>query len=561
MTAKRSFALSALCLVLLTFFAHGSALSGWWRWDDPEHLVVLAKYSPIGYFFVPSVWHQISLINFTPLLNFSLYVDLQLFGAEPLGFYVHQLVSLCAAAIVSLSLFQLWLPRRWALLAVSLFLLGTPTFAVAQQLMSRHYIEGLALFCAALYCFVVAVRNNSAGYAWLGGLCYLLAMLCKEIYAPLIGFLPFLLEGNWRERCRKGVPFLLAAVVYIVWRLFMLDTPVRGYVSFSAFDLLRCLRNFFDIPKFFWGRGWLAVTAVLMSCGVTAWALWRRPRSICLFIVGLVLLLLPLVPLTLKPDLLPPADGFDRGRFLLLTWWSVCFVTVLSLHVAVATVRPLLFKRSLEGIFLIAVFGAVLHHAWVAPGRLREGVARQEMYGKFVWNADAGQVLLLPQGEYLWYSKLLSNFRELSGSVPPLIISDEIQLALLDLNSVAVNAYDPACNCIVDITAQVPSILEVWRGRLVDRPLELDAHFDRQQQHFSWRLGPYTDGQYSLVSSVAETRILPPVGIFEVVTDFDLGVVVLRYDAPDGTISYSKPLRFTEDGIEWLPEYMMRPER
>ncbi len=551
----RAFLLAALYLMLLTFAVHGSALFGWWRWDDPEHLIYSFTYSPNQYFFDPEIWRLISPVNFTPLLSLSFYVDLSLFGVQPFGFYLHHLISLGIAAIMSLLLFELWLPRRWALLGVTLFLLGMPTFVVAQQLMSRHYIEGLALFCAALYLFVVTVRQDRPAYAWLGGICYLLAMLCKEIYAPLIGLLFFLPEGSLKQRCRFGMPFLLAALFYIGWRLYMLDAPVSGYSSLQAFDFSDCLRQFADIPQYLLGGGWLGAGGMLVLLAMVGMALWLHPARIPVLIVALLLLLLPLVPLTIQPGL-SMADGFRLARFLFLLWWGICALAAWSLFVLSGEGQR---WRLSSGILLAVILWATLSQSWMARGSLQQEIDWQEVHGRFVWEAGETQMLMLPQKMSLWYCRLLSDLRIRLGEKPPFLVVDEIQLDTVDMESFSVSTYDSDSRCIVDISAQVPALLQAWRDRRVDRPLEASGY--RSHRFFSWRLGPYTDGQYSLISNEMDRELMMPQGDFAAVFDIDLGVVIVRHDAPDGRVSYSLPFRISADGIEWLPEHVMRPER
>jgi len=553
--AARGLPLAALCLTALTFVLHGSALSGWWRWDDPEHLIYSLQYSPRDYFFTPETWRLISPVNFTPLLSLSLDIDVSLFGIAPFGFYLHQLLSLSAAATMTCLLAGLWLPRRWSLAAAALFLLGMPTFVVAQQVMSRHYVEGLVFACAALYCFVFALRSGRRGYAWAGGICYLLAMLCKEIYAPVIVLLLFMPESDLRQRCRHGLPFLFAAIIYIGWRFFMIEAPVSGYSSWQAFDPVACLRQLATLPRLLFGQGWAAFVGLATMAVLIVAAAMRCRRQTLFIALALVLLLLPLLPLTTRPGLARP-ESFQLARFLFLPWWSVAIFAAWALSVLSKRGGT---ARLGAGILLAALLWSSASYSWMARASIRQESHWQEVHGRFVWNADASQALLLPPGISLWYCELLSELRRLTGGMPPLIVLDEIQLAELDLAAVAVSSYEPACQCIADISREMPERLRIWRSERVERPLEIDGR--SSYRNFSWRFGPYADGQYSVISNVLGKATVPAEGVFEAVIDVDPGVVIVRYDSPEGWITYSEPFRITSQGIRWLPGHATLPQR
>ena len=189
-------------LATVTLVMHHSALNGFWRFDDGWLLGFAACYAPWEYFFLPSITREISISFVTPWLPLTYDINLALFSLNPLGHYAHQLVSLWLAAYMSFLVLRLWVGLGWAVFGAILFLVGTPTVYIAQELMSGHYLEGLIFACFAIYGFVRAMRGDNRYWLALGVLGYALACTCKEIYVPFPVLLLALPEGNWKKRFR-----------------------------------------------------------------------------------------------------------------------------------------------------------------------------------------------------------------------------------------------------------------------------------------------------------------------------------------------------------------------
>jgi hypothetical protein len=139
-----------LILAAVTLVMHHSALNGFWRFDDGWLLGFAACYAPWEYFFLPSFTREISYSFITPWLPLTYDTNLALFGLNPLGHYAHQLVSLWLAAYMSFLVLRLWMSLGWAVFGAMLFLVGTPTVHIAQELMTGHYLEGLIFACVAI---------------------------------------------------------------------------------------------------------------------------------------------------------------------------------------------------------------------------------------------------------------------------------------------------------------------------------------------------------------------------------------------------------------------------
>ena len=326
-----------LILAAITLIEHHSALNGFFRYDDGWLLGFAACYTPWEYFFLPSFTREISYAFVTPWLPLTYDINLALFGLNPLGYYAHQLASLCLAAYMSFLLLRLWVGLGWAILGATLFLIGLPTVYIAQELMTGHYLEGLIFACIAIYGFVRAIRGNSRYWLLLGVLGYALACTCKEIYVPIPVLLLALPEGDWKKRLCFVAPFLAVTLIYLCWRTIILGTVVGGYaheLSKHVFSLSKILLAYIKLPTLLFRHNLLGYLALAALAMLLVFNTTRRGWLLVLGAAGA--LLLPLAPLALF--------GLSQGpsRYLFLVWWAVAMGTAVlaggdSRHLA----RPL----------------------------------------------------------------------------------------------------------------------------------------------------------------------------------------------------------------------------
>jgi hypothetical protein len=251
------------CLLLAgSFVLHADALHAWWWNDDATILMHAISHPAASYFYRPEHWRDLIVTSFTPWLSATFAIDQALSPWNPTFHYGHHLLSigLCAA------LLAVWLWRRCQpLLALSigaLFLWAAPVSVVAQQLMSRHYIEGLLWFLLHCICMDQAqrltLRNDCGGrieeprqlldskplymqlnswrfaakvWSFAAGFFALLAMCSKEVYIPLS-----LLSLLWLKRQARYllVPSVVSMFFFLGWRSWMLGDWLGGYVISGA---------------------------------------------------------------------------------------------------------------------------------------------------------------------------------------------------------------------------------------------------------------------------------------------------------------------------------------
>ena len=241
-----------IILIATTFVLHQSVGEHFWRWDDPIILKCAIEHTPLEYFFIPENYRCLTGSHVTPWLLFSFDLDFGLFGLFSQGFYWHHLFSLSLVSVASFWLLKLYIRPMLAFMGAMLFIIGSPVWVVAQQLMTRHYVEGLIFAIMALYCYIISLRKNQIAYATMGSFFYILATLAKEIYVPLVGILLFIPETNLKKRLYASLPYFLWSVAYIFYRNYLLGNFVGGYHSDYSLQLL--ITNFIKAPELVIGK-------------------------------------------------------------------------------------------------------------------------------------------------------------------------------------------------------------------------------------------------------------------------------------------------------------------
>lgn len=447
-----------ITLASITLLTHHSALSGFWRFDDGWLLGFAACYAPQEYFFIPAITREISYAFLTPWLPLAYDINLALFHLNPLGYYAHQLLSLCLVAYLSFILLHLWVKPSWAILGAILFLIGLPTVYIAQELMTIHYLEGLIFACIAIYGFVRVIRDGNKYWLLLGVLGYTLACTCKEIYVPIPILLFALPEGNWKKRLVLVAPFLIITLFYLSWRTIVLGTIIGGYAHepSTSISFSKILLTYIRLPTLLFRNdllGYLAIIALIILL-----LLKTDRRSWWLFLSAIGTLLLPLAPLAILGLLESPT------HYLFLVWWYTAMAT------AILAGRQVRFIPRYLCVFLIVLIGvASLHANYTGEKALLSNAKPLEALYHFTLTADhqkaiiPSTVALDSSWEYAQfiYNGLLSAASG-CGSSPrkhPKLLSSVEAIVALDPKETPVYRYDPDCNCLKDISSIIPALL------------------------------------------------------------------------------------------------------
>ncbi|MBC52389.1 MAG: hypothetical protein CMQ34_00985 [Gammaproteobacteria bacterium] len=556
-------ALAALLLLALVLLVNSGVFGANWRWDDTQILLHSHQYSFWQDFLRPEVWQQFSPANLTPWLIFSFEVDMILFGLTPAAFYVHQLLAIAAAALMLYLCLGLWCRPMFAAAGAVLFVVGLPTMLVAEQLMTRHYIEGLVFALIAVYAFVWYLRTGKLWLCLLALLMYALAVTAKEIYVPLPALLLLLPDADWRRRIIASLPFFAVTLIYALWRGYMLGSFSGGYVDSSEYlspaFMGDVIASFVTFPALLTGALWPVFVVLVGGLWLAYGVAQRRVPWRALLIAALVLL--PLVPLVRSPGIVL-AD-----RYLLLPWVLLSFSLVWCadrvaasldwqrLNAATLGLKPWHGKTALGmSPWLVLPLIAVVTLSHAVPVRQTVATVGTEfdVQADFIWGNEDTRAFV-PSGNVLpayWFVMGLSNLKQrISGQGSPLPVVDDVYLAEQDVD--LLYTYDAGCQCMRDISGDIPARLAAYRQRL--RPdAELSLSYDYQQGYFSWQFGPWQEGSYHVVSDTLGVLPLPPAGQLRV-TLADNAPFYLRYTSPEGWVTYSQLNHVVHNGVavEW----------
>lgn len=286
--------------------------------DDPVILRHAVEFQPADYFSRAEVWQQLDSTSFYPMLTLSFDVDHALAGQEPRAFYLHHLCVSIAIGLAIFALLSLWVCKSLAFFAALLAVSGTPLRVTGQELMSRHYLEGVML---AALCVLVYVSYLRAGGRWrlvLAVALYGAAVLAKEIFYPLPALLFLLPEGDRSQRLRSIGPFAILAAVLLLWIWSMLGALVGGPTH--APDWRAVLMLPVRIGAYAFGGSWLGFVAAGNLALTVAIVAWADRRWIAWLSLGAILALAPLAPVAAR---LGP-------RHQVLAWVVACCVVVLA---------------------------------------------------------------------------------------------------------------------------------------------------------------------------------------------------------------------------------------
>ena len=530
--------LGVLTSVALAF--NFPVLSGYWRWDDPSILLHVHSYSIWQDFFSPAVWQEFSPSNLTPWLSLSFETDLILFGLRSEFFYAHQILALGLAAFALYCALALWTRPTFAIAGAILFQAGAPSLLVVQQLMTRRYLEGMVFCLGALVCFVHYLRQGRVPFLIASVLLYALACTAKEVYVPLVVLLVFLPESTLKARIQALLPHVGVALLYTLWRGYMLGNLGGGYTAAdsllaqaSAGEILAAL---FSLPQLLFGSWWPGMTIGYLML-LAAYSFMRR-SPLPLVLLSALLILLPMVPLVSFPGI-TIAD-----RYLFLPWMAVCFSLAYMSDSLFSQLGGSQRSQQANLVYLVPAFWLLgsLVPAWATRTVVADYGRNFDAHGEFIWQQNSEQAFV-PSNLLLasyWYVTDLTRFKSRldATATSPLPIVDPLLSATADAD---IWTYDEACQCISSSGATLAQLRQDALSRLdEDAPLALD--YEYVDGYFDWQFGPYSSGQFHVVSEQLGLLPAPPRGRLRV--DVASGTVFqLRYTSPQGWITYSDPQR------------------
>lgn len=530
-------------LLMLPAFIFGNTFFGWWRFDDTQLLKFVLENNLIQALFHPQTWQKLTASNFTPWVVFSYWLDLKLFGLNPEFFYFHHILSITALACVSWFFLRQWASPGWAAYGVILFLAGASVYVCAQQLMTRHYLEGLFVIVMSAMLFRKGLLSDRIFLSAAGAGFYFLAMSAKEIYVVFIAALLFWPEGRLQDRLRHGIFFFLSLILYVLWRGYMLGWTTGGYETLQA-----GLLSLSEFTSFFQS----AVQAMVGTSVIGAWIfvlvllfilffLLTRIRLMLFASVWLCALILPVLPVT--------GLSSGPGRYFVLIWWSIAggFSLVLS-----SGWKNQSLARLLKPVIAVMVILMVSFNTWQFRPEFHKFVHEHESTGRHIWNNQNSEaVYYVPEvGFGAWYLSGLIwiKINSTQETGPDAVIVDPYELYELrknNLDRVSIWSYIRPEEAVMDIQPQLDNILEHWLADLQSMPLTLNIC--QVQGVFFWDLGPHSRGRYTLLTkgeyNVSGKVNLPQQGQRRLSSDKPRKFM-LKYTSPKGVHTYSPWLEY-----------------
>ncbi|MES9969265.1 MAG: hypothetical protein ABW092_04475 [Candidatus Thiodiazotropha sp.] len=439
-----------LTLLVVTFFAHQSALSAFWRFDDGWLLDYASRFSPSDYFLVPAITRGYSFNNLTPFNPLIYDLNLWLFGVSPRGFYFQHLTVMAGCGIATFLLLRIWLDPRFAFSGALLFLLGAPSLIVSQQLMVGHYLAGLMFSILAVHAYLRSVERASWRLALMATLLYMLASVCKEIYVPLPIALLFINRGTLSRRLIYTAPMFTWTLCYTLWRFLVLGSLIGGYdASPHGSSWSEKFLEFIAIPQLLFGKTPLSIAVMVIIAALVGYALYKKRLNLPLTLVTGAAVLLPMVPLLGYPGITRP------DRYLFLPWWLISIITAIALANLPAWRYP--YRMGISLLLALSVF----MHAQQFRSSVQPRLDRFDTVYR-LFTSQAPNTLFFSDNKNAYHQDtVLNGIRNALNRVDGAelkrvgILTQRDSLPRLKNTDYSILEYDQSCNCIRQMDAQI----------------------------------------------------------------------------------------------------------
>jgi len=420
-----------------------------------------------------------------------------------------------------------WVEQFFAFIGTLLFLFTSPIAVLSQQLMTRHYLEGLLFSLICIHLFVKSLDKTDLKLSYFSSFMYLIAMTAKEVFVPLIFILSALPLNDWKKRFKYLFPHASMLFFYSIWRWYMLETPIGGYGNKME------IQNIFQLPytiiDFLFDSKSIPGIATSVLLIIFLIAFWFKQRRAAL--LGVWVGLLAILPVT-------TVAYTHAHRYFLVIWLVVIVFFVFIIKLSCQS--NLTFKALCLCLALSITFQAISLNIRDWNNNLLEA-KRMSSEGKFIFNetSSVSNVLRKPafEGHYLMGVNWLKRhyYHELMVTD---WFYDDIYLCENNLDKKKVFEYSVNEQKIIDITHAIPFIINDYCGRIKnDVPLFIKGKYSKNV--VSWELGPYNNGKYSFILGGSHTkRDIPPKGSLRVHFK-DHIVFRIRYESPDGWITFS----------------------
>jgi len=529
-----------LTLIFIGFNQH--LFNANWRWDDSQILLHAYNTSIFDNFTNPEIWRKFSSNNLTPWLILSFKIDYLIFGLNPLGFYCHHLLSLVFLSYLMIHLSnELTNHFKSGFLCFILFISGAPLYAVTEQLMTRHYIEGM-IFCLLSIIFSIKFTNTKENKFIVYSLFfYVIATLCKEIYVPLIVILILIYWNNKTLNYKIFLSHFTVGLAYTAWRLYMLPSAIGGYSTgnpSNGIDFEKYFSGYLKIPELIFGEFWQIPSFAILLLSIIY--LFKKPSRIIFISVTLISLLLPLAPLMNHPGINYP------DRYLFAFW------VFASLFITVSIFNFLVFFKKNIGKIIFMIFclltlplSAKQSHKFRADTIL---IGQEfDAHAKFIIE-NKSMVNLFPSKTVLDSGWFIAGLFDLKSNILKSENNIKIIIDGFFINDIKDQfwIYSLECQCIEDKSFDLVNIKKRFESSLrPDEPLFINLKISKAPDRVDWYFGPYSVGSYEILLpesyGVIKFRRQGSLNI-QIDPHKDMNII-LKYTHPTGWSTYSPLLK------------------
>ncbi len=378
-------ALHVAVIVLLTIVAYAGSLHGGWVSDDTVSIAqnpLLRSLAPAN---LPRLLEAFDGPNYMPLKMLSLAIDYQLFGGDPAGYHVvNLLLHVANALLVYLLLLRLGESAPTAFAVALLWAVHPVQVESVAWISERKNVLSTLFFLLAFLAYLRFSDRPRLGTYALVFVLFVCALLTK-INTIVLPAITIAYEVAWRFRLRARdvvatLP-LLAAGAVLAW-VNLHGNPSHGaaYHGGSLWVTLRTsstvvprylglillpvgLQTYYAVPlRASWLEpGVLASTLAIAAAGIAVIVLARRRRRAGFWIIWFLVTLAPMLNLVPFPALM--ADRYLYiplvGPLVLLAWAAQDLVRRVP---RASTAVPILTGAAAVGCTLLTIWRVPVFH-------------------------------------------------------------------------------------------------------------------------------------------------------------------------------------------------------
>ena len=474
---KKSTLASYIIVSLLCLYALGAfyipLLGSYFYADDTQCLWFAATKSIDEMFFSPDDYRVLSGNSFTPMVGITFKVDWLLFGMNPKGYYVHNLIAVLLTGIALFAFLKIYTDTATALFGFLLYLLNPLVLSVFSWCSSRHYLEGMFFALLSLYLHVKA--NRAERVSVMSGGFYLLSSLYKELYVALPAIAVIISRGPLTQRIRNTAHLWGILFLYIAWRFWMLG-GIGGYPLEESFSMTSLMKGIYNILKFS-PHHFLGSFSVVYWLIIPLMLLTSDRKNILHATLIFLIFLLPLVQVSWLID-----SYYLWARYIVhISIFMIFLMTVWAGQImktgAWKKAAMLIFLFALAGMFIVRDYN--LKKYIIIEREISARTAREYIYSGKPY-IDAKTVMWFYEGLDVLYEYLYNRKIPTKIVPPPPYVKYLSQERLNDIES---TGYKIDKNLI---NAEL-------KHDVITGSMRIDGY------RITWDLGPFEEGTYIIL--------------------------------------------------------------